>query len=578
MRFLRLASTPWDDTADRPAAGTASGDPFVAMAGRREMDTDVALERSWPRPRAIGTELGLTVTVAVVDAAGHPVALARGKNWHGPYIAFGKARLAAAFRKPTAVLLRTVGGPPAVRAEPHRSHPRGVTLNPGGYPVFDGDECIGAVGVGGGSPDQDDLVARPAVEAVRRPTRPRMETPSGPCPNRRRRVPTCDDHGVGDAIVRRHTIWASVAAALRRRRQRRAGTAAECASPVSRPPRAGPDHGDQGASEPRPTRSRSSSRSAPSRRRSTRKRSSTASSRVFTGNVFETLLGRDRRRDHPVAGRVVHHSVNDTTWRFVLREGVKFHNGEDFNAEAAAYSVERIISKDYNTLRTSVHHRYHRREGRRCEHGRHHHRRHQRHAADPDDSLAMVPPKAAAEASFAEKPVGTGPTSSSSWDRGREITAKRFDGYWGTKPDDRRIRRPHHPERQTALSALQTGEVDLVLDLLPEQKVVGAEGHVGAGDRVQLHRVQHVPARARRIRGCGWPSTWRSTRRCWPKTIYDGEATPSNAQNLARACSASTRTSNRSSTTSKGRRSCSPMPATTFDADDRAQRPDRAAT
>ena len=129
------------------------------------MDTDFALEIV-AKARAIGTERGLTVTVAVVDAAGHPVALARGKNWHGPYIAFGKARLAAAFRKSTAVLLQQWADRPLFAQSLTEVIPGGVTLNPGGYPVFDGEECIGAVGVGGGSPDQDDLVARLAVEAA----------------------------------------------------------------------------------------------------------------------------------------------------------------------------------------------------------------------------------------------------------------------------------------------------------------------------------------------------------------------------------------------------------------------------
>ena len=129
------------------------------------MDTDFALEIV-AKARAIGSERGLTVTVAVVDAAGHQVALARGKNWHGPYIAFGKARLAAAFRKSTAALLQQWADRPLFAQSLTEVIPGGVTLNPGGYPVFDGDSCIGALGVGGGSPEQDDLVARLAVEAM----------------------------------------------------------------------------------------------------------------------------------------------------------------------------------------------------------------------------------------------------------------------------------------------------------------------------------------------------------------------------------------------------------------------------
>jgi uncharacterized protein GlcG (DUF336 family) len=124
------------------------------------MDTDFALELV-AKARAIGHERGLTVTVAVVDAAGHPVALARGKNWHGPYLAFGKARLAAAFRKPTGELLDQWADRPLFAASLTSVLPGGVTLNPGGHPLLDADGvCVGAVGVGGGRPDEDADVAR----------------------------------------------------------------------------------------------------------------------------------------------------------------------------------------------------------------------------------------------------------------------------------------------------------------------------------------------------------------------------------------------------------------------------------
>ena len=51
--------------------------------------------------KAIGAKKGVEVSVAIVDAAGHPVLVARGKTeaWHGPYMATGKARLAAAFHR-----------------------------------------------------------------------------------------------------------------------------------------------------------------------------------------------------------------------------------------------------------------------------------------------------------------------------------------------------------------------------------------------------------------------------------------------------------------------------------------------
>src|SRR5262245_15951402 len=35
-------------------------------------------------------------------------------------------------------------------------------------------------------------------------------------------------------------------------------------------------------------------------------------------------------------------AVNNTTWRFTLRQGVKFHDGSPFNADSAVYSLKRV--------------------------------------------------------------------------------------------------------------------------------------------------------------------------------------------------------------------------------------------
>jgi peptide/nickel transport system substrate-binding protein len=257
------------------------------------------------------------------------------------------------------------------------------------------------------------------------------------------------------------------------------------------------------------------------------------SSRVFTGNVFETLLARDRDAKIIPLLAESYSSVNDTTWRFVLRKGVKFHNGEDFNAEAAAFSVNRIISKDYKTLRTSYISGI---TGAKV--------------VDPYTvdvttdgvnavlpiqmtSLAMVPPKAATEATFSEKPVGTGPYQFVSWDRGRQITAKRFDGYWGPKPTTAEFVVRIIPNAQTALSALQTGEVDLVLDLLPEQKSLAPKAvSVPATEFSYIAFNTYKPElKDARVR---LAINMAIDKELIAKTIYGGEATPSNAQMISK--------------------------------------------
>jgi uncharacterized protein GlcG (DUF336 family) len=131
------------------------------------MDFDRAM-RFLETAKAIGRAHGVEVSVAILDAAGHPVLVARGKKdaWHGPYMAMGKARLAAAFRKSTASLLEQWADRPLYPASLVEIIPGGVTLNKGGMPIFENGDCIGAIGIGGSSPDSDHEVARMTVEAM----------------------------------------------------------------------------------------------------------------------------------------------------------------------------------------------------------------------------------------------------------------------------------------------------------------------------------------------------------------------------------------------------------------------------
>ena len=120
------------------------------------------------KAKAVGAAKGVEVSVAIVDAAGRPVLVARGKPeaWHGPHMASGKARLAAAFRKPTKVLMKQWEDRPLFPMSLTAVIPEGVTLNLGGYPIFLDGIFSGAIGVGGGSPKTDDDIARITLEEM----------------------------------------------------------------------------------------------------------------------------------------------------------------------------------------------------------------------------------------------------------------------------------------------------------------------------------------------------------------------------------------------------------------------------
>ena len=69
--------------------------------------------------------------------------------------------------------------------------------------------------------------------------------------------------------------------------------------------------------------------------------------------IFEALLERDQNlKLVPALAAEMPKLVAPTTWEFKLRKGVKFHNGEDFNADAVKFSIERLANPA-NKLRGS---------------------------------------------------------------------------------------------------------------------------------------------------------------------------------------------------------------------------------
>ena len=189
--------------------------------------------------------------------------------------------------------------------------------------------------------------------------------------------------------------------------------------------------------------------------------------RVVTGNLFESLLFRARNAELSPGLAIDWRIVDETTWEFILRPGVTFHDGSPFNAEAAAYSVNRMVAEDFETQRGSY-------------------IRGIAGAEVLDDNtirvltdgpnailplqiaqVPMVPNGAGAEIN--ENPIGTGPYRFVEWNRGQSITSEINPDYWGTAASIPSFTVRVIPDAQTALAALQNGEVHLVLDILPEQ-------------------------------------------------------------------------------------------------------------
>lgn len=114
--------------------------------------------------------LGVRANIAVVDSGGHLVSFARmDEAWLGSIdLACKKARTAALFRAPTEVIgeMSQPGGP-AWGVEHSNG---GLVTFAGGLPVAVGaDRVVGAVGVSGGSVEQDRAIAQAVVVVLEKP-------------------------------------------------------------------------------------------------------------------------------------------------------------------------------------------------------------------------------------------------------------------------------------------------------------------------------------------------------------------------------------------------------------------------
>ena len=184
---------------------------------------------------------------------------------------------------------------------------------------------------------------------------------------------------------------------------------------------------------------------------------------VTLHNVVETLIQRDK-----VTGELVPHlatsweQVDELTWRFALKDGVTFHDGTPFNAEAAKYAIDRSMNPDLTcqvrvkffgdkTLDVSV-------------------------VDDltievtteqPDPILPLMMSMhtlystSTPEGENTREAVGTGPYRVAEWAAGQRIVLERNPDYWGEVPAVERAEFQWRSESSVRAAMVQQGEADL---------------------------------------------------------------------------------------------------------------------
>jgi uncharacterized protein GlcG (DUF336 family) len=112
-------------------------------------------------------ELGVQVTITVVDGGGNVRTQTRmdGARFGTLNVSANKAFTAAAFGAPTKVLSDLVQPGAPLFGFAHATGGRFVSF-PGGIPLVRSDEVIGAIGISGGSVDQDQAIADAGAAAL----------------------------------------------------------------------------------------------------------------------------------------------------------------------------------------------------------------------------------------------------------------------------------------------------------------------------------------------------------------------------------------------------------------------------
>ena len=205
---------------------------------------------------------------------------------------------------------------------------------------------------------------------------------------------------------------------------------------------------------------------------------------AMAAHIFSRLVERDDKLKLRPGLATSWSLIDDRTWEFKLRRGVKFHDGGDFTAEDAKVSLERVPAVpnapssfaiyvrqikaieivDPYTIRLKTDELF---------------------TAMPlyMSTIAIMSKKALSAAARPENKdsrllatteqlnagqgaVGTGPFRLVEWQRGQHTILERFDDYFGDKPEWKRVTIRPITNNAARVAALLSGDVDLI-DYVP---------------------------------------------------------------------------------------------------------------
>ncbi len=190
-----------------------------------------------------------------------------------------------------------------------------------------------------------------------------------------------------------------------------------------------------------------------------------------TGQIFNRLIHVNEDMEFEPEIATEWENVDDLNWIFKIRQGVKFHNGEELTVNDVKYSldrhrnsmevahileaVENVEVIDDETIKITTKKPF---------------------AALPShlghNTVMMLHEETTEKLGdkFGQEPVGTGPYQFKNWNIGDSIELAKFDDYFGEVSTVENMVFKNIPEGTNRTIGLETGEVDIVIEIDPTDK------------------------------------------------------------------------------------------------------------
>jgi peptide/nickel transport system substrate-binding protein len=188
--------------------------------------------------------------------------------------------------------------------------------------------------------------------------------------------------------------------------------------------------------------------------------------------VYDKLMEYDADFNiKPALATEVASADGGKTFTYTLRSGVKWQDGKDFTADDVVFTFLMVRDNEYGTYGSYVKELT---DIKKVGDNKVQLTYSEPQVLDPGVIMPIAPKHLWDSISkddltdFAnEKPVGTGPFTFDSWEKGKVVTVNRNDSWWGEKPAAEKVTWTKFGSDDIVTQALKSGEIDIVPEVPP---------------------------------------------------------------------------------------------------------------